>query len=149
MGKHRSENNGKPTISKSTSSKSNKKFAISGHIRRNIHFLQRIAACRTIRHHNRLRQILSASGPEQLLCLVECCLNLLRGRIPKPKQRLLNRLRSQAPQLRAFCKARSARTAREHLQQEGGGLPALIPLVISAVLPVIVEKVIDKISNSQ
>ena len=147
MGKDRSEKKGKCTSSKSSSA--DKTLAISGHIRRNIHFLQRVAACRTKRQHNRLRQILSASGPEQLLCLVECCLNLLRGRVPRPKQRLLNRLRSQAPQLRAFCKARSARTAREHLQQEGGGLAALIPIAISAILPVIVDKVIDKISRNQ
>jgi len=122
----------------------------SAHIRRNTPFLRKLAHCRS---HKRCVQLLAGAGPEQLLCLVECCLNLLRHRqLPVKRSRLL-RLRPYASQIRALSRARSARSARahllspttthHHLQQTGKGIPLIASLVVNTLLPILIDRAID------
>lgn len=111
---------------------------ISPHIRRNVYFLKRLAKCRSA---ERCQHLLAQAGPEQLLCLVECCLNLLHGRLPIQK-RHLQRLSAHAPVIRALSKVRSERQAQKHLLQTGAGVPALLPVIASALLPIILETVL-------
>jgi hypothetical protein len=118
-----------------------KQLQISAHIKRNGHFLKSIAHCRS---RERCAHLLSSAGPEQLLCLVECCLNLLAGRVPIAKRKL-KRLQAYASEIRALSKARTPVGVRRRLQQTGGGLP-LIPIVVSALLPIIIERAIESIN---
>lgn len=126
------------------------------HIQRNLHFLKQLACCG--KNPSRCATLLASAGPEQLLCLVECCLNLLRGRVPINRRRL-EALRPHAAQIRALSRSRSAESVRKqlaaatasqsHLQRQKQGGPAqtgrgipLIPLVVGSLLPIIIEKVI-------
>jgi hypothetical protein len=122
-----------------------KSLKISSYIRRNVHFLERLA--KSNRRHP-VNQLLAEAGPEQLLCVVECCLNLLRGRLPALKQRQLDRLRPHAEGIRAVSRLRSAHKVRTHLLQQKGGGVALLPIVLSTVLPIIANQVIDHLSSS-
>lgn len=118
---------------------------ISDYVQRNAHFLARVAHCRSAKRYQRL---LSVAGPEQLLCLVECCLNLLAGR-SRIRQKLFERLQPYADQIRQLSRVRSVKKARQHLQEGGGqagrGLPLFIPLVVSTLLPLIVERAATKV----
>ena len=138
----------------------NSALRISAHVKRNAHFLERVARCK--RSPTKCVRILADAGPEQLLCLVECCLNLLRGRLPPLRRSQLEKLRPHASQLRSFSGVRSARSARQKLQemssssastlrgrhkgqqQHGAGLQALIPIVASAILPFVLEQIMER-----
>lgn len=136
-----------PTIKKEK--RNNKGLcSVSQHIVRNAPFLRQIASCRS---NDRFTKLLSAAGPEQLLCLVECSLNLLRGRLPLSRRRL-NRLRPHATNIRELSRARSAVAARRTLQQgnqTGAGVPLIASLVVGTLLPFILERVEKKIFPSE
>lgn len=135
--------------------KSRSKHCLSVHVRRNLHFLKQLARCR--KQPERCSKLLESAGPEQLLCLVECCLNLLRGRVQINRRRL-EALRPHAAQIRALSRSRSAQSVRKQLTtdinlpegkgegQTGRGIP-LIPLVVGSLLPIIIEKAVNKFSD--
>ena len=56
----------------------------SKHIRRNAQFLRNLAVCRS---PLKRQTLLANAGPEQLLCIVECCMNILKGRVCPVKNR--------------------------------------------------------------
>jgi hypothetical protein len=129
--------------------KKGSKLQITAHIRRNTPFLHKFALCRS---QKRCAQLLAGAGPEQLLCLVECCLNLLRHRqLPLRPCRLL-RLRPYAAQIRTLSRARSASSARAHLlasnTQVGKGVPLIASLVVSTLLPLLIDKAIEAVAPS-
>lgn len=98
-------------------------------------FLDRMA--RNRRSARKIHAEVGTASSEQLLCLVEICLNILRKRVPL-KGRLLRRLRAHAEQIRALSRARSANRVLRILhqqQQHGRGIPAVAGLVASVVLP--------------
>ena len=86
-----------------------------------------------------LRNLLEKATDEQLLCFVEICLNLLRGRLPFHKNRITT-LQRNASILRKISRSRTAPSTRNLLQQ-GKGIPPLAGLIASLVIPLIVEKV--------
>jgi hypothetical protein len=79
------------------------------------------------------RHLLNSAGCEELLALVEICLNVLNGNFclsSKQKQRLA----PFAKDIRQLARVRSERGARKLVQQSGGSLfaPLLAPILIEA-----------------
>ncbi|KAL3106589.1 hypothetical protein niasHT_018231 [Heterodera trifolii] len=79
------------------------------------------------------RHLLNSAGCEELLTLVEICLNVLNGNFclsSKQKQRLA----PFAKDIRQLARVRSERGARKYVQQSGGSLfaPLLAPILIEA-----------------
>ncbi|KAL3078151.1 hypothetical protein niasHT_031320 [Heterodera trifolii] len=103
----------------------------------NYEYLQSLG--RTTSHKKR-RHLLSSAGCEELLTLVEICLNLLNGSFcltRKQKQKLL----PFANTIRRLARVRSEQSARKLIlqqqpQQEGGSLfaPLLAPILLEAAL---------------
>jgi hypothetical protein len=107
--------------------------------------LAQLAAC-SVRAGGKLRTLVHSASTEQLLCLVEICLNLLHNRVPL-NAAALRRLRSHADQIRALSRARSEQRARQILlqgQQSGRGIPAVAAILASTVLPMIAEYYIKR-----
>ncbi|KAL3115095.1 hypothetical protein niasHT_017939 [Heterodera trifolii] len=101
---------------------------------------EKISLGRTTSHKKR-RHLLSTAGCEELLTLVEICLNLLNGSFcltRKQKQKLL----PFANTIRRLARVRSEQSARKLIlqqqqpQQEGGSLfvPLLAPILLEAAL---------------
>ncbi|KAL3075210.1 hypothetical protein niasHT_037439 [Heterodera trifolii] len=98
---------------------------------------EKISLGRTTSHKKR-RHLLSSAGCEELLTLVEICLNLLNGSFcltRKQKQKLL----PFANTIRRLARVRSEQSARKLIlqqqpQQEGGSLfaPLLAPILLEA-----------------
>lgn len=122
-------------------------------IHQNLAFLNHVRASK--RSRKAIHSLLAGAHPSELLCFVEICLNLLRGRLPLRK-RWLRCLQAQANCIRHLARARCARTARHLLlsdvkrrgrggdAQTGAGLPALAGMLASILVPIIAEKIFDK-----
>lgn len=128
------------------SKKENKSGVVGELIKRNVDFLQQIAA--SGRSESKLRMRLSNANTEQLLCFVEICLNILRNRLPL-SARQLARLRTHAQQIRALSRTRSAHRARHQLLQFGKGVPAVAGLIASAVLPLLTDYINKRILTQE
>lgn len=71
------------------------------------------------------RELIGGASERQLLCLVECALNILRNRRISPIiGPHIHALRKQAHAIRALSRARSAKRARQILSSGGGGAAA-------------------------
>lgn len=93
-------------------------------------FLRQLVDTRSALKRHRLLQEASQA---QLLALVECCLNVLRGHFPlRPPQK--RKLEPHADFIRRLSRARTEKGARS-VVQEGGSLTALVGLI----LPILVE----------
>jgi hypothetical protein len=115
---------------------------VSPLIRSNAGWLQQVHKCS--RSHRALRAILAEASPAQLLCLVEICFNLLKGRLPADGRRM-RALKGRANYLRRLARVRSERSARRLLlppEQTGAGLPAVAGLLASLLIPIITEKLL-------
>lgn len=110
---------------------------ISPLIRKNLEFLRK---CKKSRRQSK---VIAGATDDQLLCLVEICLNILKGRVPLRK-RQLRRLQTQAHLLRRLARTRSSRSARGMLQQQGNGLPAIAGMLASIVVPMIADALLHK-----
>jgi len=113
-----------------------KKFSASALLEKNANFLNSILA--KSKSKKSVNEIISKASEEQLLCLVEICLNLLRGRLPFHRKRI-NNLKNQAALLRKISRSRSAKSARRLLIQKGGGFPPVAGLLASIAFPLVVE----------
>uniref|UniRef100_A0A914HMP6 AAA+ ATPase domain-containing protein n=1 Tax=Globodera rostochiensis TaxID=31243 RepID=A0A914HMP6_GLORO len=130
----------------------------SEHVKRNVRFFQQLKAAGRSQH--RYRALVAGATSEQLLCLVECALNILRSRVPI-QRRHLQHLRRQATNVRQLSKVRSRRAARQLLLrdpssssvtaataaeadgvQSGRGLPPLVGLLASVLLPVLIQRAV-------
>jgi len=111
-------------------------FSPSELVKRNSKFLNNILTCSKSRRL--INEVISKASEEELLCLVEISLNLLKGRLKFHKKRL-NNLANNAHLLRKISRSRSASSARRLLIQKGGGFPAVAGLLASIVFPLIVE----------
>ena len=100
-------------------------------IQRNKVFLHRLALTRSPAVR---KQLLDNATSDELLAVLEACLNILQFAFPiKPSQR--KRLLPHAPFLRKLSRARSERSVRNILQTGGGGVfSALLLPVLSAVV---------------
>ncbi|KAL3075851.1 hypothetical protein niasHT_032054 [Heterodera trifolii] len=85
--------------------------------------------------------LIRGASDEQLLCLVEICLNILKGRVPL-RPRHLNKLKAHAQVLRRLARKRCSRSAKKVLLQHGDGLPAIVGLIASIALPLIADRFI-------
>ena len=122
------------------------KIVLSDHIKRNADFFRQLKAARG--SAKRSRALVAEASNEQLLCLVECALNILRSRVPIRRQHL-ERLRHRANEVRSLSRVRSARTARRLLllsqpAQTGGGIAPLVGLLASVLIPVLVDRVLEQ-----
>jgi hypothetical protein len=118
-------------------------------LHQNADFLTQLAAC-GVRAGGKLRTLVGTASTEQLLCLVEICLNLLHNRVPL-NPGALRRLRSHAERIRALSRARSEQRARQLLlerNQSGRGIPAVAAILATTVLPMIAEYYIKRKSGS-
>lgn len=92
--------------------------------------------------------LIERATDEQLLCFVEICFNVLKGRVPLRKAHL-RKLCSLRQQLRRLARARCARSTRNILlnsqtPQKGSGLPAVAGVLASILIPLVAEKFIHK-----
>ncbi|KAL3111059.1 hypothetical protein niasHT_013083 [Heterodera trifolii] len=121
---------------------------LSEHVRRHIDFFQQLKAARG--SPPRCQALVAGASSEQLLCLVESALNILRARVPI-QRRHLDRLRQRASDVRTLSRVRSTRSARRLLlnahapstAQTGRGIPPLVGLLASVLVPVLVQRVFD------
>ncbi|KAL3082543.1 hypothetical protein niasHT_030557 [Heterodera trifolii] len=116
----------------------------SQYIQQNTSFFKQLSNCRSARARA-YRQLVRGASSEQLLCLVESALNILRARVPL-RSTHLKHLRAQAQHVRALGRARSGHGARRLLlrQQTGRGVPALAGLVASVVLPLLADRLMSR-----
>ena len=81
-----------------------------------------------------VRAIIKTADNNLLKSLCECCLNVLKGNIPMTtKQR--QKLSKYKLNLRKLSKKGTSRKQKISLLQKGGFLSALIPTVLSAIIP--------------
>ncbi|KAL3119383.1 hypothetical protein niasHT_003991 [Heterodera trifolii] len=99
---------------------------------RNESFLETLCNAKKVNH------LIRDATDEQLLCLVEICLNILKGRVPLRTQHL-NKLKAHALVLRRLARTRCSRSAKKVLLQHGDGLPAIMGLIASIALPLIAD----------
>ncbi|KAL3096442.1 hypothetical protein niasHS_004134 [Heterodera schachtii] len=97
----------------------------SKYISRNLAFFKLLSKCRSARGRAYRKLVRSATG-EQLLCLVESALNILRSRVPL-RGKHLDGLRAQAQHDACARPTRSGHGARRVLlrQQTGRGVPSV------------------------
>lgn len=132
---------------KSKNKSNNNNIYFSPLIHKNCDFLHNFhAKCRSKRTQ---RGIIERASDEQLLCFVEACFNILKGRVPLQRRHLL-RLGAMKHVLRRLARARSARTTRKLLLtggvgggggklQKGSGLPAVAGVLASILVPLVVD----------
>lgn len=98
------------------------------------------------RSRRKVKEVLQQATDAELLCLVECCLNILKGRLPLTN-RQLSIMKKQSQILRKLARSRSASTARTLLLkgvgQKGDGLPLVPAILASVVLPLITETIVS------
>lgn len=112
-------------------------------IKQNCNFLKNVQ--KHGRSQKTVLELMRRATDHQLLCFVEICFNILKGRIPLSK-RQLNRLQKQANLLRKLARTRTARTARHLLtkRQQGRGLPAVAGVLASVLVPILTDMVFKK-----
>ena len=108
----------------------------------NANFIRRLQNSK--RSNRAVETLISSANEVELLCLVEICLNLLKGRIPHNLlKKYWQRLLCQADLLRRVSRARSARKARQMLlprtNQQGKGLPAVAGILASILAPMLID----------
>lgn len=125
-----------------------KKIKFSPLIKENVDFLKKLR--QNARSHSKIRELLNGANGKELLCLVECCLNLLKGHFPVSKSKL-KCLKKQAGIVRKIARSRSAKTAKLFLHkgigQKGDGLPMVPALLASIILPILTETLISKVPS--
>ena len=78
------------------------------------------------------KQILEAGGTPLIHCLSECCLNLLKGNLKLSKSDI-HKLHRHANKIRKLGEKKVSNKEKKKIIQQGGFLPALLPVIISAV----------------
>ena len=111
-----------------------KSLSPSANIVANSSFLLQLA--RATRADKRRLSLIQKATPEQLLSIVEICLNILKSRLPltKPQRRVLA---TQALCIRRLSRTRNAKGAKSLLTQKGSGVPAFISLLANLALPIL------------
>ncbi|KAL3097661.1 hypothetical protein niasHT_020334 [Heterodera trifolii] len=92
----------------------------------------------TLCNAKKANDLIRDATDDQLLCLVEICLNILKARVPL-RPRHLKKLKAHAQALRHLARTRCSRSAKKVLLQHGDGLPAIVGLVASIALPLITD----------
>lgn len=113
-------------------------------LKENAHFIHGLHNSK--RSNRAIEALISGASEIELLCLVEICLNLLKGRIPHNLlKRYWRRLLCQADLIRRLSRVRSARKARQILlpksNQQGKGLPAIAGLLATILVPMVIDAI--------
>lgn len=105
---------------------------------RNMDFLKHLATTRSPKVRNELIRYASA---DELLAIVEVCVNVLRSRFPlNARQR--QKLREHATYLRKLSRVRSEKSARKILQiGDGVAIASLLVPVIAEVARTLIERI--------
>jgi len=112
---------------------------------RNLDFVRALARCKS---KKATRQLLNSANADQLLCLVEICVNLVKDRylLPTGARR---RLQRHSTHIKTLSRKRSDRATRSwciaNAPQRGRGSPAVVAAILA---PLIADYVIKKISNN-
>lgn len=117
-------------------------------IRQNSNFIKNVQ--KNGRSCKAVHELMRRASDRQLLCFVEICFNVLKGRIPLSKKQL-HRLQKQANLLRKLARTRTARSARYLLtskhhshHQQGRGLPAVAGVLASVLVPMLTDVIFKK-----
>ena len=107
-------------------------LTMSKRMRDSLPYLQILAKCKP-----KVRKVLIEHGPSDLiLCICECCYNVLKGTVPLTK-RQKQHLSRYKKHLRGLANKKISRVKKRRLltQQKGGGnlLTALLPPVLSVL----------------
>lgn len=113
---------------------------INPRIKQNADFLYRIAKTRG--SSAKSKTILANASPEELLCIVEICYNILKGNFFLTKKQL-KALNTKTPYIRQISRIRSLKSAQKIIQK-GEGVPAL---VASFFLPILTEYLFKKVTS--
>lgn len=91
------------------------------------------------------KKTIKEATSEQLLSIVEICLNILRSRFPinKSQKKLLQK---KANLVRKISRLRSEKSAKQ-VFQKGEGIPAVAALVASFLVPILSDFVSKKLNN--
>lgn len=100
-------------------------------VKNNVDFLKKLGKTKSVKKRNKL---LSEANSEQILAILEICINTLKFRVKltsKQRQKLL----TFAEYLRKLSRTRSEKSARKVLQSgDGSVLPALIIPILAHLL---------------
>lgn len=119
----------------------NTELRFSPTIARNQNFLRSLARTRSLK---RRKQLLRAANTEQLLCLVEIAMNVLRNRF-RLTRRQRNRMLPFAEYIRRLGRVRSERGAHKLVVQKGAGLPiGLFASLLTPIITVLARSLIAK-----
>ena len=110
---------------------------LSPHIVKNSEFLTQLS--KTRRANKRRLVLLQQATTEQLLCLVEICLNILKARLPL-KNVQKRQLYAYADTIRRLSRVRSASSAKRIIlsSQKGcGSLAGFVPILANLIMPIL------------
>ena len=103
---------------------------MSKRMKDNLAYLQILAKCKP-----KIRKVIIDHGPaDVLMCVCECCYNLLKGTVPlTPTQK--RRLSRYKEHLRALADKKVSRVKKRRILNQKGGnlLAALLPPVLSVL----------------
>lgn len=103
---------------------------------KNYQFLETLCKTKSI---NKRNQLIENASPEELLCVVEICLNLLKTYNLSPKQK--RKLIPYADYVRKLSRAKTERSARQIIQKGSGPvLAAILAPIISEISRVLISK---------
>lgn len=122
-----------------------KQAQISQLVQDNFHFLRSLAQTKS--DHKRKR-ILKKAGAEQLLSLVEICVNILCSRFQLTTRQKKRRL-PYADFLRHLARKRTERGARKLLSQTGSGAGPLFAALLTPILIDLAQSVASKVLGSE
>ena len=110
---------------------------LSPHIVKNSEFLTQLS--KTRRANKRRLVLLQQATTEQILCLVEICLNILKARLPL-KNVQKRQLHAYADTIRRLSRVRSASSAKRIIlsSQKGcGSLASYVPILANLIMPIL------------
>lgn len=110
----------------------------------NLGFLR--ALSRTKSEHKK-RQILKLATTDQILSIIEICLNIVRNRYVRLSGRQKSRLLPFVDMVRRISRSRSERGARRLLVQKGAGIPGFYTALLTPIIIEIVKHFSSKYSS--
>lgn len=111
----------------------------------NIGFLRTLAATKSA---EKKKQILKRATTDQLLAIIEICLNVVRNRYVRLTGRQKSRLLPFVDTVRRISRVRSERGARHLLIQKGAGFPGFYAALLTPIIIEIVKHFSSSKDNS-
>lgn len=116
------------------------RYQFPSYIKDNYDFLKGLSATKSDKKKNKLLQ---NAGVEQILGIVEICLNVLRSNFQLTKKQR-KKLSKHADFYRALSRSRTEKTARTRIQQGSGiALGAILIPVLGALAEHLITKIVE------